>query len=303
MKILNKPISLIDAPSNLGLKPPMAGKEPGVYRMPQALRAAGIMSGLQAIAGGLVIPPPYVPDIDPTIKVRNAQSIRRFSLLLAQEIKKTINDKYFPLVLGGDCSILLGSMLALKRMGEYGLFFIDGHRDFLLPSQSQTGGAAGMDLALVTGRGPEELTNIEGQKPFVQDSNVVVFGFRDVEDPNLDPYREIFQTQMVLYSLSSIREIGLAETVSRGIARLKANGIKGFWIHLDADVLDDEIMPAVDSPQIGGLTFKELSELLRLVLNSELAVGMEITIFDPEQDKDGKIARAFTNAIIDGFST
>lgn len=194
-------------------------------------------------------------------------------------------------------------MLALKRLGEYGLFFIDGHRDFLLPTQSQTGGAAGMDLALVSGRGPEELTNIEGQKPLVKDSNVVVFGFRDVEDPNLDPYRDIFQTHMVLYSLSSIREIGLAETISRGIARLKANNIKGFWIHLDADVLDDEIMPAVDSPQIGGLNYKELSELLSLLLKSGMAVGMEITIFDPEQDKDGKIARAFTNAIIDGFNT
>jgi arginase len=303
MKILNKTISIIDAPSNLGLKPPSFNKQPGVFRLPEALRAAGIMSGLNAAAGGRVIPLPYMPDIDPATGVRNAQSIRKFSVNLAQEIKKTITENNFPLVLGGDCSILLGSMLALKQLGDYGLFFVDGHRDFLLPSQSQTGGAAGMDLALVTGRGPDELTNIDGMKPLVKDCNVVAFGFRDVEDPNLDPYRDIFQTEMVLYSLSSIREIGLAETVSRGIARLKANNIKGFWIHLDADVLDDEIMPAVDSPQIGGLTYKELSELLRLLLASGQAVGMQITIFDPELDKDGKIARAFTNAIIDGFNT
>src|SRR5215212_7288049 len=99
MKILNQPIAIIDAPSNLGLKPPATGKVPGVFKLPEALRAAGIMSGLNAIAGGRIVPLPYVPDLDPGTGVRNAQAIRRFSVSLAQEIKKSITDKSFPLVL------------------------------------------------------------------------------------------------------------------------------------------------------------------------------------------------------------
>src|SRR5260221_14681055 len=122
MKILNKTISIIDAPSNLGLRPQTVGKQPGVFKMPEALRAAGIMSGLNAAAGGRVVPLPYMPDVEPETGIRNAQSIRKFTGNLAHEIKKTITENNFPLVLGGDCSILLGSMLGLKQIGEYGLF-------------------------------------------------------------------------------------------------------------------------------------------------------------------------------------
>src|SRR5437870_13824670 len=100
MKILKQPIAIIDAPSNLGLRPQTFGKQPGVFKMPEALRAAGIMSGLNAAAGARVVPLPYMPDVDPATGIRNAQSIRQFSVSLAQEIKKTISDGNFPLVLG-----------------------------------------------------------------------------------------------------------------------------------------------------------------------------------------------------------
>jgi arginase len=296
-----KKISLIDAPSNLGLHPPAPGKAPGVIKLAQALRNAGIMQGLQAIEGGRVAPLPYFPDKDPLTGIRNAQAIRRYSLNLAYEVHHVVRQGRFPVVLGGDCSILIGNMLALKHLGRYGLFFIDGHRDFALPIQSQTGGAAGMDLALVTGRGPDLLTNIDGQKPYIQDKDVVAFGFRDVEDPNVDPFKDIFHSNIILYSLNAIREIGMEETVARSLSRLRENGVKGIWIHLDADVLDDEIMPAVDSPQIGGMNYTELTELLRLLVSSDLAAGMDITVFDPELDPEGKIARLFTQAIIQGF--
>jgi arginase len=299
--IVKHPISLIDAPSNLGLKPPASGKVPGVYKLPDALRSAGLMSALGAMEGGRITPLPYAPERDPITNIRNSASIRRYSASLAHEVKHVIQSGRFPLVLGGDCSILIGIMLGLKQAGNYGLFYIDGHRDFLTPAQSQTGGAAGMDLAIVTGRGPEQLTNIDGCMPYVQDRDVVAFGFRDVEDPNVDPYREIFQTNLTLYSLSAVREIGLQETVARSISRLRERNLKGIWLHLDADVLDDQIMPAVDSPQIGGMNFEELSELLSLLLLSGIAVGMDVTIFDPEHDADGTIARNFTRAIVSGF--
>src|SRR6202030_1222824 len=105
---------------------------------------------------------------DTAMKVRNAAGIRGYSLQLANRIEELLGQGKFPLVLGGDCSILLGSALALRKRGRYGLLFIDGHADLLTPASSQSGGAAGMDLALATGLGPELLTHIEGTKPYIQ---------------------------------------------------------------------------------------------------------------------------------------
>jgi len=85
----------------------------------------------------------------------------------------------FPVVLGGDCSILIGNLLALRRLGRYGLFFIDGHADFYRPEESPTGEVADMDLAIVSGHGPDILSNIDDLKPLVMEQDIVVFGYRD----------------------------------------------------------------------------------------------------------------------------
>ena len=85
----------------------------------------------------------------------------------------------FPLVLGGDCSNIIGIMLALRRAGRFGLVFIDGHADFYQPEAEPSGEVASMDLAIVSGRGPTVLTDIEGLKPLVRDADIVAFGFRD----------------------------------------------------------------------------------------------------------------------------
>ncbi len=77
--------------------------------------------------------------------------------------------------------------------------------------------------------------------------------------------------------------------------------LAGSWVHLDADILDAALLPAVDSPEPGGLTFGELSNLLRALLGSAAAVGLEITVFDPDLDPDGRVARLFADAIVGGF--
>ena len=84
---------------------------------------------------------------------------------------------------------------------------------------------------------------------------------------------------------------------------MEASGVEGFWIHLDADVLDDRIMPAVDSRQPDGLSYAELVELLETLLSSDLAVGAQVTIFDPELDPTGEIAEGFASAIVRAFSS
>jgi arginase len=297
--ILQKPIAMIDAPSNLGLRPPQRGRVPGVYQMPQALRNAGLLPALGAQDGGSVDAPAYMPDIDPATGVRNPISIRDYSLKLADAVEPVIRAGQFPLVLGGDCSILLGTMLALRRIERYGLFFLDGHADFLTPQTSQTGGAAGMDLALVTGRGPTILTELDGCTPLVQAADVVLFGNRD----NPASYGVILPDAMYTCDLTDMRAMGVEAAVNAALARLKARGLEGFWIHFDVDALDSAIMPAVDSPQSDGLTYAEMRVILRALLKSGMAAGMEMTIFDPDLDPDSHIARELVIELAAAFTT
>jgi arginase len=288
-------IAVVDAPSNLGLRPPRAGEEPGVRKLAAALRGRGIVCRLDAFDGGRVAPPPYSSEVDPGTTVINGEAIREFSVDLACKVGALLGDGHFPLVLGGDCSILVGNMLALRSLGRFGLVFIDGHLDFRHPGNSAVvGAAAGAELALVSGRGPERLTNIEGSKPLVRDEDAFALGERE-GDPET---RDVADSGIEVWDLSAVRKTGAGEAAARTAEALEANGVDGFWIHLDADVLDDEVMPAVDSRQPGGLSYAELIELLRILLRSDLAAGMQVTIFDPELDPAGEIAEGLTSALV-----
>ena len=153
-------ICILEFPSNLGLKEPYPGHEPGVKHLPDFLNDHGFHAQLNPNLTIRLDPPPYSMDLDETSGVRNADQIVDYAKIQAALLQKVISQHYFPIVIGGDCSILIGNALALKNKGVYGLFFLDGHTDFMWPSLSQTAGAAGMDLAIVTGSGHEKLTNI-----------------------------------------------------------------------------------------------------------------------------------------------
>ncbi len=294
-------ITIIEAPSNLGLMPTAQGKAPGTGRAPDAFREAQIASRLRAQNAGRLDPPVYHPAIEPETGIRNSAAIRGFSVRLAEMVGREVRRDQFTIVVGGDCSILLGSALALRKLGRYGLVFIDAHTDFHTPQTSRTGGAAGMDLALATGYGPEVLTNIGGLKPLVRDNDVWIIGNRDVTDPARYPAPHIFKTQIQMVTLDKMREITIPSVVQHLVERYDETAVAGFFIHLDLDVLDPAIMPAVDSPMAGGMNYLELGRLLRALTNSDLAVGMNITIFDPDKDPDGSLARGFVNFLVDTF--
>jgi arginase len=203
----------------------------------------------------------------------------------------------FPLVLGGDCSILLGSTLALRQLGRYGLLFVDGHSDLLTPANSVTGGAAGMDLALVTGKGPELLTNIDEQKPYVRPEDTVLFGYRSSE-----PESNAASKPIKSFPLDAIRVQGVAESAEQAINYLESAPALGFWLHLDVDVLSPEWMFAVDSPDPGGLTPEELATLLKTVYRSKHCAGMQITIYDPTLDPDGVCGNRIVETLVLAFA-
>jgi arginase len=297
---VHRRLAVLDAPSNLGLKPPSPGQEPGVKNMPGVLRAHSIILRLRAQDAGSVVPPAYADAIDPAIKVRNAAGLRDYSLQLADRIGELLAQEKFPLVLGGDCSILLGSALALRKRGRYGLLFVDGHADLLTPANSQSKGAAGMDLALVTGLGPELLTDIEGRKPYVRPEDTIIFGYRRPAAGETSPGAP--QPPMGSVPLNLIQQQGIAPSVRTAVAHLECAPTQGFWIHVDMDVLATEWMPAVDSPETGGMTPHDLSTLLKVAINSVRCVGMEITIYDPTLDPAGRGADLIVNMLAGIFS-
>jgi arginase len=296
--------AIIDAPSILGLRPT------GVQYLPEALKAAGLMKKLKAEYEGRVLSLPYNPQRDKSTLLLNPDTIRAFSLQLAAKVISVLHKKQFPIVLGGDCSILIGTLLALRQMGSssrsgdrYGLFFIDGHADFYQPEASLTGEVADMDLAIVSGRGPDILTDIEGLKPLVLDQDVVVFGYRDREQAASYGSQDVYETKMHVFDLQKVHTLGITHAASLAIEKLMKDDLAGFWIHLDVDVLDDAIMPAVDYRlDGGGLSFSDLSELLKIILGSGCAVGMNITIFNPLLDVDGSITRRFVSSMVAGLS-
>jgi arginase len=295
---MKRNFAIVDAPSILGLRPT------GVELLAEKLRQAGLLERLNAEYYGVVTPSTsYHSGRDRITKLLNPSAIKDYSLRLSDSMKLLLQNNKFPIVLGGDCSILIGNVLALRRIGRYGLFFIDGHADFYLPEESPTGEVADMDLAIITGHGPDILSDLDHLKPLILEEDTVVFGYRDAEESAKYGCQDIKKsTMMKAIDLGDIRKIGFHKAATLGKDTLLKKELYGFWIHLDADVLDDSIMPAVDYRLPGGITFSELSDLLKLLLSSKKAVGISITIFNPALDNDGSITRNLVSSIVRGLS-
>lgn len=287
--------AIIEAPSVLGLFPK------GVETLPDALLAAGLGERLEARRAGSVEPPPYDDRRDRHTLLLNPKGIADYSVALANAVGRTIDVGEFPVVLGGDCSIVLGCLLALRRRGRHGLLFLDGHADFYQPEAEPNGEAASMELALATGRGPGIVTDLEGRRPLVRDEDVVAFGLRDAEIAAAHGSQRIEDTAIRVVDLADVRRRGAGDATLRAIADLSRPEIIGFWVHLDADVLDDAVMPAVDYRMPGGLSWEELVMTLQAAISSGRAIGLDITIFNPKLDGDGTIAAAFVDALVTGL--
>jgi arginase len=286
---------ILDAPSILGLRPT------GVELLPEAMKAAGLHAGLAAGYAGRVEPPPYDPWRDPETLLLNPTGLRGYALLLAEAVSGLLREGKVPVVVGGDCSNVIGCAVALRRAGRYGLFFIDGHADFYQPEAEPNGEVASMDLAIVSGRGPRVLTEIDGPGPLVRDEDIVAFAYRDAADQREHGSQDIGATSIHTFTLEQVRAVGVDEAAAQALAALRLERLDGLWIHLDADVLDDAIMPAVDYRMPGGLGWDELSALLRVLTRSGAVVGMNIGIFNPSLDGSGSIARRFAECLVAGM--
>lgn len=282
--------AILEAPSTLGLA------TDGVERLPDQLLELDLAQRIRARRAGRLAVPPKDPTPDPATGILNAEAIAAWSPQLADAVEAVLDAEEFPVVLGGDCTIVLGSMLALRRRGRYGLLFIDGNADFFQPEAEPNGEGASMDLAWVTGNGPSTLTDLEGRGPLVRPEDAVAFAYRDHKDQE-EYGSQPLHKELKAIDLPAVRAKGIEAAAREAVDHLTRDELDGFFIHLDADCLDDDIMPAVDFRVPDGLSWDALGATLRIALASGKAVGIEITIYNPRLDEDGSAGRGLADVV------
>jgi arginase len=300
---LDRDLAVLDAPTNLGLRPPRPDAEPGVRGLAAAMRGDDLVRRVGADDAGAVAVPPYGDVADEATGFRNGPAIAGFTRTLASRVGELLDDGAFPVVLGGDCSVLLGAMLALRRRGITALAAVDGHDDFSLPrDQAAYRGrfaAAGLDLWLVTGHGSPILSDIEGLRPYVEEPRVVQIGMMREPGDDRDYATETFDdSDIVCHRAEDIRRDG-GGTVGRAArSYLESAGAETYWVHVDVDVLHERYMPAVDSPNPLGITPDELTSILSELVSSRQCAGLDVAIYDPERDPDGGAGRLLADLLV-----
>ncbi len=294
-------IVVVDAPSNLGLRPPAPGTVPGCHKLAGALREQRIVQRLNAAEGGVVVPPRYDRgDWQEGDGVFNAAALAAYTRKLADRIEHHVRAGDLTVVLGGDCSVQLGASLALRRLGRYGLVAVDASPDFRHPGNSdRVGAAGGEEVALATGRGQRDLTDLEGLRPYLRDEDVRFLGIRDYFE---EERAELAALKIPVVTVGDLREWGADAMAGATVRSYAAPGLDGFWVHLDADVLDPSVMPAVDSPDPDGLQPHELLALLRPLLTAPQCVGLTVTIYDPDLDPDATAGALLTDTVVSAFT-
>ena len=285
MVLRSHAVAIVDAPLDC------SGSGRGEEHAPSALRAAGLVERLGARDAGEADARIRDTVRDPATGVIAAAEIRRASSAIASAVRGVLEADELPLVVGGDCTLLVGVFQALPRGS--GLWFVDGHADFLDGESSPTGEAADMDLAILTGHGPPGL--LAPGPPLLEPAAAVLLGHRppglspDVADENarLDP---------AIHALTApeLRERGAAAAGNDAAARLAD---RRAWLHLDLDVLDERVLPAVSYPQPLGLDWDELVALVRPLATAPNLIGVSVADFNPDRDTGGTHAASVVDAL------
>jgi arginase len=282
------PIAIVGAPTSIGIKPYDDGRARRLDLAPHVLRALGIVERFGAEDLGDVVPPAYRDFVKPPNNaVRNEREVESFSRELAGRIASALRSKRFPLVLGGDCSVVLASLLGARMAGRsrVGLLYVDAHGDFASPQESRSGSAASMCLSLAVGRGDSTLARLDGGRPLVAPEDVAIILRRDDDEPyyGQDAIRAL---PILDITDESVRDAGIESTAAAALERVAPPELDGFWIHVDADAIDPREVPAVDSPTPGGLGIADMAALLLPFVRHPKALGLELTIYDPELDPE-----------------
>ena len=275
------PLAILDAPLDC------SGAGRAEEHAPAALRAAGIVARLGARDAGEADARIDDPRRDPATGVIGAAAVRRATAAIAARVGELRDAGEVPLVLGGDCTLLLGVFAALPRGS--GLWFVDGHADFYDGESSPTGEAADMDLAILTGHGPLF------EAPLVDPADVVLLGHRPDElHPDVAEENARLDPAIRALTAPEVRELGAGRVGSEAAAQLSYGPA---WLHVDLDVLDESALPAVSYPQPLGLDWDELVALARPLVAAPNLLGVSVADFNPDRDPEGVHAARIVGAL------
>jgi arginase len=272
-----------------------SGSGRGEERAPQALRAAGLLAAVDGGNGGIVDAAIRDAVRDPVTGVVGADEIRRATRNTAAAVRdmRAEPDLPRPLLVGGDCTLLVGVFGALPP--GTALWFLDGHPDFLDGTTSETGEAADMDLSILTGHGPAGIVDgPAGGGPLVDPALVDLVGHRRPDD-------DLARVEHRRLAAAAVRSLTARQVRDRGPAdvgtAIAGQGDGPAWLHLDLDVLDAEALPAVTYPQPDGLSWDDLVALTRPLVRSGRVCGISVADFNPDLDPDGAHARRVVDAL------
>ena len=283
-------IAIVGAPLDLG-----AGRR-GVDMGPSALRLAGLNQKLSTLGYevedlGNVSVAQQESVSSSTDNARYLPQIAATCEKLAGKVESAVEVGKFPLVLGGDHSIAVGTVSGVsyafrKRSASIGLIWVDAHADMNTPETSPSGNVHGMPLACCVGRGPRELTDIFDYCPKVDGKNVALVGIRDVDITERPIVRESGATA---FTMRDIDELGLRVVMERAIA-IASQGTAGFHLSFDMDFVDPMEAPGVGTPVRGGVTYREAHLAMETICDCSRMVSMEIVEVNPVLDEVNRTA-------------
>jgi arginase len=209
----------------------------------------------------------------------------------AERICQTLADGYFPVSLGGDHSMAVGTIAGVAkyyhdRNQEIGCLWIDAHADMNTPETSPSGNIHGMPFAASLGHGPEPLTNIFGFAPKLRPKNCALIGIRDLDGHE----RQVVRASGVnLFTMRDVDEMGMRNVMDRAIT-MASKGTAGFVVSFDMDVVDPDDAPGVGTPVRGGITYREAHLALEMIADSNKMLAFELVEINPIIDVMNKTA-------------
>ncbi|HDC7791261.1 TPA: arginase [Staphylococcus aureus] len=282
-----KAIDIIGAPSTFGQR------KLGVDLGPTAIRYAGLISRLKQLdldvydKGDIKVPVVNIEKFHSEQKgLRNYDEIIDVNQKLNKEVSASIENNRFPLVLGGDHSIAVGSVSAIsKHYNNLGVIWYDAHGDLNIPEESPSGNIHGMPLRILTGEGPKELLELNSN--VIQPENIVLIGMRDLDKGE----RQFIKDHNIkTFTMSDIDKLGIKEVIENTIEYLKSRNVDGVHLSLDVDALDPLETPGTGTRVLGGLSYRESHFALELLHQSHLISSMDLVEVNPLIDSNNHTA-------------
>jgi arginase len=281
-----KKISIIGVPMDLGQT------RRGVDMGPSAIRYAGVVERLENLHfnvedfGDIQIGrPEKAANADTNLK--NLKAVAEASEKLAAAVDEVIQHGSFPLVLGGDHSIAIGTLAGVsKHYQNLGVIWYDAHGDLNTADTSPSGNIHGMPLAVSLGLGHSTLTQIAGYSPKVKPENIIIIGARSLDDGE----KELIKEQGIkVYTMHEIDRLGMTRVMEETINYLKEN-TDGVHLSLDLDGLDPHDAPGVGTPVIGGISYRESHLAMEMLAEAEIVTSAEFVEVNPILDEKNKTA-------------